>query len=724
MSKSLRRPALETRIKVNLFIAIGYYILAELSRNLAATPNEVTPVWPPDGFAVGLTLIFGNMGLPGVGLGSFLANIGAFGEGQSFAALVASFLSVLGLALGTMLGTALCTRLLTRLTQRQYPFDRVIHTLAFFACAAVGPLANATFGVTMLALNRQVPWGSYGSVWLTWWISNVAGILIVTPALLSGQRWLQQHYSAVLPSPSLRTPWGKAAAQRWLEGTVVVGLLSWVAYLSFWGQQPLAYILVPLLVWVVFRFGQLCATLGVLWTAAIAIVGTVQGLGTFAQDELNQALVGLQCFIGVIGFTILILMAVLEERRSSAVRLRETVSELRQANQELAGYTAELNRAARLKDEFLSTISHELRTPLVGILGMAELLQQNQENPVNAEQLDAVQTIDRSGQHLLSLIDDILNFTNIEAGQFSLAKKRVEVKPVCQAVLEMMAPVAAKKGIELTADIPAQLRAIQLDEKRIQQVLINLLNNAVKYTPVEGRVALLVRQIEGCEAAPDKLRFSITDTGIGIPEAELDHVFDRFFQVDNQRRQMNEGLGLGLAIVKQLVDLHGGQIEVSSVVGEGSCFTVELPYGEAVGLVDLPMAPIQDHVSPYVLIAEDDRVSQRVLQRHLERNDYRVVIVPNGREAVDQARREVPALILMDIQMPLMDGFEAIEILRGDVRFRAVPIVVLTAFTRAEDRKRCFEVGATEYLTKPVKLDELLAVVQGHCPRVAMSGGR
>ena len=707
------RPTWNRTLAANAFVAIAYYALAELSRSLASTPNDVTPVWPPDGIAVAAAMICGKSILLGVGVGSFLANIWAFWNPQSWVTLILSTLSVLGIAAGTTLGTWLGTGLTKHVLRRRHPFGRVSSTVQFLLYAGlVGPLVNATFGVAVLVFQQTIAWPDAGTTWMTWWISNVAGIVILSPVLLSWSDRLQFRFSPH-PSnspPSLQSkskPSRPQLSQASLpEALCLVSLLLIIAKASFWGEQSFAYTLVPLLIWAAFRLGRLGAASAVLLITSMAILGTVRGRGVFADANLSNSLSALQSFIIVIAFTVLILLAVLEERSTANTKLKTAVQDLQVANNALADHSAKLGHAVRLKDEFLAMVSHELRTPLIGILGMSEILNEGMLGSLNDEQLDAIQKIDSSGQHLLSLINDLLELTNVETGQLKIIKTSVDIQALCQASLNAVAPIAAQKQIQLTTDFPDNLGKIYADSKRLQQVFINLLSNAFKFTPEGGKVSFTVAP----NPAQTCILFSIQDTGMGLSESAMEDIFNRFFQVNNQLNRSQDGLGLGLAIAKQLVELHHGKINVTSELGQGSCFTVELPHN----LLHFPKptAVEKSEGSPYILIAEDDAVSRAVLTSYLKRHHYRLAIAHDGEEALAQAAQEKPALILMDIQMPVMDGLEAIRRLRQDKAFQDLPIIALTALTMEGDKERCLQAGATAYMSKPVQLRNLLSLIQ------------
>ncbi|MGC9527291.1 MAG: response regulator [Limnospira sp.] len=418
------------------------------------------------------------------------------------------------------------------------------------------------------------------------------------------------------------------------------------------------------------------------------------------------------------------------ERKHMEARLQQTV--------------AELARATRLKDEFLANMSHELRTPLNSILGMSEALQEEVFGELNADQRQAIFTVENSGRHLLSLINDILDLSKIEAGKLELNIDEVSIRELCQTSLTFVKQLAFKKQIALSLDIPTALQhlTIAIDNRRMCQVLINLLSNAIKFTPNHGSVCLKVRwqddSPDGADcgnsgSAPSgPLCFSVTDTGIGIAPENLKKLFAPFVQIDSSLNRQYSGTGLGLALVKQIAELHGGQVGVASEFGRGSCFTVYLPGPDSIagGMAAAPdfkspMADVEGRAGdsatcasgserqpPLILLAEDSSANIFTLSSYLTAKGYRLITAHNGREAVEMARSQFPDLVLMDIQMPVVDGLEATKQIRRDPNLRQLPIIALTALAMASDREKCLQAGANEYLAKPVKLKQLSNLIQ------------
>ena len=406
----------------------------------------------------------------------------------------------------------------------------------------------------------------------------------------------------------------------------------------------------------------------------------------------------------------------LKERQHAEALLTET-------NQRLAVSNDDLVRATKMKDEFLANMSHELRTPLNSILGMNEALQDQVFGVVNERQIKALQTVEGSATHLLALINDILDVSKIESGQVTLDLTATGITSLCESSLVFIKQQAHSKRIQVICHIPQYLPQLKLDERRIRQVLINLLNNAVKFTPEGGKITLEVTRILDKDEKTSFLSFAVIDTGIGIAAENISKLFQPFIQIDSALNRQYVGTGLGLALVKRIAELHGGQVKLTSELGVGSRFTVELPFNIAepdlestsqgeLGTDDSQQVNDENAVSPLILLADDNKANIITFSSYLEAKGYTMLIANNGQEAIDLAKSRQPALILIDIQMPVLDGLAAMKLMRLDPTLVNIPIVALTALAMAGDREKCLEAGANEYLTKPIRLKTLADTIR------------
>jgi PAS domain S-box-containing protein len=387
-------------------------------------------------------------------------------------------------------------------------------------------------------------------------------------------------------------------------------------------------------------------------------------------------------------------------------RVEERTAILHQMN-------AELHHVNRVKDEFLANMSHELRSPLNGILGMAELLLTKIRGPLTEKQEVYIQTITASGQHLLGLINDILDISKIEAGKFDIFPEMIRVNDICQASLSFVKELAVKKAITVTFHPDAANNKLLADPKRLKQILVNLLTNAVKFTPAQGTVLLEVLPVP----EQQRIHISVRDTGIGIAPEDLQRLFRPFVQVDSSLTRDQEGTGLGLVLVQRLSEMHGGSISVESEEGKGSCFTVILPWKPDLEAREPDIHPSTESLSPtpfeqpqakgIVLLAEDNPTNSMVIQDFLESRGYAIVFARNGADALTVLETAGPDIIVMDIQMPVMDGLEAMRHIRSNPKYTSIPIIAVTALAMLGDRERCLAAGANEYLSKPVSLRQL-----------------
>jgi len=386
--------------------------------------------------------------------------------------------------------------------------------------------------------------------------------------------------------------------------------------------------------------------------------------------------------------------------------ISEDITEDRQAQEALAVAQQEAMRANQAKSEFLANMSHELRTPLNAILGFAELLIDDTtgryQESVRRRFLDQIHS---SGQHLLQLINDILDLSKVEAGQIELHLGPVELGTVIDDVLTTVEPMARHKSIELTTELEPEIPLIA-DAAKVKQMLLNLVSNAIKFTPSEGGIEIEVRRVEMW------VEIAVTDTGIGIAKDDLNHLFTEFHQVDAGPGRQQEGTGLGLALTKRFAELHRGTVSVESVVGQGSTFTLRLPLEVQGPGVHLPseLAPRRpdaaDLTRPLVLVVDDNPAAAEILARHLDAGGFRMELARTGTDALSLARRLRPAAITLDILLPEIDGWEVLNRLKADEATRNIPVVVVSVIDKPALGRA---LGAIDYFVKPVDGKALLS---------------
>lgn len=430
--------------------------------------------------------------------------------------------------------------------------------------------------------------------------------------------------------------------------------------------------------------------------------------------------------------------------------------------QQLLMRTRELEETNQRKSEFLANTSHEIRTPLSSILGFTHLLRDQGYSPVNPRHREYLNIILTSGQHLLALINDILDLSKIEANQLDLQWEAIDIPTLCKTALLLVREKASDKGLALSLTIAPDLSALVADPLRLKQMLFNLLSNAIKFT-LHGTIGLEVTQRDSQPAepqtggtrltsvaapAPAFLCFTVWDTGIGIAPTQLPLLFQPYSQLTHPTHPLidrDQGTGLGLALTQKLATLHGGTVEVVSTVNQGSRFTIVLP-AQPVATIGSPMASAAaEHPSPraaeavaaqgaplavasvqfnlsseltaatqrshYVLLVEDNPHNAKLVLTFLSKLSYELTWVQDGNEMWQALERSLPALILMDINLPGTDGLTLTQQIRADQRYAHIPVIAQTAMAMNGDRELCLDAGATDYIAKPLDLTRLRQIV-------------
>jgi signal transduction histidine kinase/CheY-like chemotaxis protein len=676
----LRRVSAERLLLSALLVAL-YFVVGKLGLTLAFVNASATAVWPPTGLAIASLLLIGPELWPAIFVGAFAVNLTTSGD----------LPSSVGIAIGNTLEAVIATRLISRWADGRKAFERPQGVIRFALLgAALATAVSATIGVASLELAGLARWSDAGPIWVTWWLGDASGALLITPVIVL---W------ATDPST-----W-----QRGRRGELVLLVVAAVAtgLLIFGGLQPLsvqrypvAFLAFPVLVWAAFRFGAREAATVALMISAIAVWGTLNGFGPYALASPNESLLVLQAFMAVAAVTSLALAAAAFDRRRSEMRLLAVEQKSRLAAEE----------TARVREEFLSIATHELRTPVTSLSGYAQLAQRALAAGQTERLAPALKSIVRQSARLSALITQLLDAAHVERRRLDIEPTPTDLSALtAEAVEAIRLGERGRHRWDLRID-PA-IHA-NVDPLRWEQLLMNLLDNAIKYSPAGRSITVRLRR-----DGNGPVTLEVADDGIGIAADQVEHIFDRFYRA--HERQGLGGLGLGLYIAREVVERHQGRIEATSVVGRGTTFTVTLPASRLTGYVaDAPsieegMGIEGDGSRPrrQVLVVDDEPEVVALVREVLSESGFLVVTAKNGEEALAMAARQRPDLIVLDKLMPVMDGTTFVRSYRQATSDPA-PIIAFCAARDAEEWAR--SIGAVTYIAKPFDIDDLNRVVRSH----------
>jgi signal transduction histidine kinase/CheY-like chemotaxis protein len=652
-------------------VAALVFVLADGAVAITLHTGGIMVIWPVDAVILALMLgPFRDRPLLPLLVAKLSGIAGEFCGGNGW---MLSF----GLPLASAVSTLAIFMVLRKASNRNLATSRLL--LLFLLVSAVASLQTSWSGSWLLHWATGAP--EY-KLFVTGAASNAVGYAVITPLL------------STLFHGDLRLTWrGKqtvtAAAVAIAYGAAVVAIFAQSDF-------PLLFPIPIGLMLVAYTSDLAVVALMVLFTALTAYVFTLTGSGpiVLSHGSLHTKILMLQVFLAFITATSLPIAALMAEHRRVKASLVMARIEAEAAND--------------AKSVFLATISHEIRTPLNGVLGMAQAMSLDELSPAQTERL---KVLHRSGETLLSLLNDVLDLAKIEAGKMTFECLDFDLGELVRGAVANFQALAAEKGLELGLDMGAGEGVYRGDPTRVRQILFNLIGNALKFTS-HGRI-----QIE-CRFGLAGLDISISDTGIGIPADRIGSLFAKFTQVDDSTTRRFGGTGLGLSICGELANLMGGRIEVQSVEGRGSRFTVKLPL-ERVG----DSAPPEPTAKPPVMVlapglrvlaAEDNATNQLVLRRLLEFAGVDVVIVENGLMAVEAWQNAEWDLILMDVHMPVLDGPSAVKAIRAreaEQRRRRTPIVALTANTLTHQVQSYLDGGMDAHLAKPIQVEALFAII-------------
>jgi len=662
-------------------VTIVYFIAGKLGLSLAFLYASASPVWPPAGIALAVLLLLGYRIWPAIFVGAFLVNATTAGN-------VASSLAI---AAGNTLEAVCGAWLVNRFAGGTSVFDRPQGVFKFALAAAVSTIISPFFGVTSLALGGFADWANYGAIWLTWWLGDTTGDLLIAPLIIL---------------------WSVASKRRWnnsqaVEVGVLLLLLFVLSEAVFGGwlaisarNYPIAFICGPIVIWTAFRFTQRETATGIFILSAIAIWGTLHGFGPFVRETENQSLLALQSWAAVLTITAMALSAGMAERQRAEEALQQQKAVIETAN--------------RTKDQFLAMLSHELRTPLTPVISALEGLETEPGQTEDAKA--ALAMIHRNVELETQLIDDLLDVTRIAKDKLQLRFAPVDAHLAISNVVEICRAEADSKKLHVHLNLRADTHNVAADAAKFQQIIWNLLKNAIKFTPEEGEIA-----ISSLNPSPEVLTISMRDTGIGMDPEVMQRIFDPFEQGNRSLERRFGGLGLGLAISKSLAQAHGGTLTAKSDGRDrGSTFLLSM---QTISPAETLTAPVRtrDETSRQglkILLVDDHQDTCAALEKLLVRRGYLVAATHNMRSAMEAAVRNKFDLLISDVALPDGTGMELMMQLRA---ISNIPGIAISGFGNNGDIERSLQAGFSEHLIKPVRLDTLQAAIEQALQGAAIS---
>jgi signal transduction histidine kinase/ActR/RegA family two-component response regulator len=635
-------------------LTLVYFAAGKLGLSFATLHSSASAVWPPTGIALAAFLLFGNRAWPAIFVGAFLVNVTTAG----------SVLTSVGIGAGNPLEGMAGAFLVNRFAAGSACFERARDVFKFAALTAIAATPiSATIGVGTLSLGGYARWEDFASIWLTWWLGDAAGALIVTPLLLL---WWANPRSAF-------------PRQQLVEAVLMLLVVVVVAAVCFAAPRlrdyPLAFLCVPPLAWIAFRFGPREIATAIVLLTTVAVVATETGLGPFVMSTRNESLLVLQAFMGMVAMTLLPMAALVREHRLAVT---------------------EAEAATRARDVFLAMLSHELRNPLQAIAASLHTLAQPAASPEDAER--AVAIARRQCDQLARLLGDLLDVTRAVSGKVALELRSVRLDETVRRCVELVSDPARREGRTIAVD--AEPVIVNADAVRLEQIVGNLLGNSLKFTAPAGTIRVAARTEDG------KAVLRVCDDGIGIPAELLPKVFDLFTQGERALDRHEGGLGVGLTLVRTLAELHGGSVEAhSSGEGKGSEFVVRFPLArEASESPERPATSPRAVTAKRVLIIEDNTDARESLHAVLASDGYEVQAAPDGEVGIEMAERTRPEIVLVDIGLPRIDGYEVARRLRARQASLGVQwrLIALTGYAQPEDVRRAEEAGFDTHLVKPV----------------------
>ncbi len=651
-------------------LALIYFIAGKLALHLAFLHASASPVWPPAGIALAALLVLGFRVWPAIFVGAFLVNLTTLGN----------ILTSLGIASGNTLEALCGAWLVNRFAGGARVFGRPQDVFKFALAALVSTTVSPTFGVSSLAVGGFAQWSSYWPIWLTWWLGDASGVLIIAPLLV------------LWSVPATQRKWNQKQV---LEVSVLLLLLVVLAETVFGGwlpisarNYPISFICGPIVIWTAFRFTPRETATGIFILSAIAIWGTLHGFGPFILQSENQSLLMLQSWTAALTITAMGIAAAITERNRTQVALEQQKDAVEAAN--------------RTKDNFLAMLSHELRTPLTPVMAALDTLEADGSRSSGAK--NSLAMIRRNVELESQLIDDLLDLTRIAKDKLQLRFGPLDSHEVINNVVEICRPEAQARNLTLQLNLHAGAHHVLGDAAKYQQIVWNLLKNAIKFTAENGEIT-----ISSSNPEPQLLAIAVHDTGIGIEPEVMNRIFDPFEQGERAFQRRYGGLGLGLAISKSLAQAHGGTLIARSEGRDrGSTFILTMKTSPAPPPIVKLTSPVPESRPLRILLVDDHQDTCVALERLLVRRGHLVAAAHNVRSAMEAAARNSFDLLISDIALPDGTGTELMTYLRAISR---IPGIAISGFGMNGDIEKSIDAGFAEYLVKPVKMENLEAAI-------------
>ena len=651
-------------------LALIYFIAGKLSLQLAFLHKSASPVWPPAGIALAALLVLGFRVWPALFVGAFLVNLTTLGN----------IWTSLGIASGNTLEALCGAWLVNRFAGGARVFDRPQDVFKFALAALIGTTVSPTFGVSSLAAGGFAQWSSYWPVWLTWWLGDASGVLVIAPLLL------------LWSVPATQRKWNQKQV---LEVSVLLLLLVVLAETVFGGwlpisarNYPISFICGPIVIWTAFRFTPRETATGIFILSAIAIWGTLNGFGPFILQSENQSLLMLQLWTAALTITAMAIAAAITERNRTQVALEQQKDAVEAAN--------------RTKDNFLAMLSHELRTPLTPVMAALDTLEADGSRSSGSK--NSLAMIRRNVELESQLIDDLLDLTRIAKDKLQLRFGPLDSHEVITNVVEICRPEAQARNLTLQLNLRAGAHHVLGDAAKYQQIVWNLLKNAIKFTAENGEIT-----ISSSNPEPQLLAIAVHDTGIGIEPEVMNRIFDPFEQGERAFQRRYGGLGLGLAISKSLAQAHGGTLIARSEGHDrGSTFILTMKTVPAPPRIVKLTSPVPESRPLRILLVDDHQDTCVALERLLVRRGHLVAAAHNVRSAMETAARNSFDLLISDIALPDGTGTELMTYLHAISR---IPGIAISGFGMNGDIEKSIDAGFAEHLVKPVKMENLEAAI-------------